>query len=723
MKKLGFFFAALAFILVLTANIGAETPEPIDTSHLVTVYTNDFNEDTDLFDFDQYNGTFKIRNGRVWLDSVEDGKSSLLIFDDYNLLETMHDYVVDVDMYNIQTQAGVIVRSQNGSIPYAEVKDGDNFYGYFAYTSFDGTVAAIGYGAKDGTWGGVLTSEKDVLAPEADVHIQVAVQGNVISYYIYCLYTDVLLYSGTVSDDTWSSGSFGFRFYNNINDGLDNLKRTSFDNLKVSTFAKGIEIKAGSKAYKIDGVESTLRNRPTVKNGVLMMPVRTIVDALGGSTGITKNEGEYEIQLGSKYVTVTIGSTEGYLNNFYFPLPIEPYYEYTETAYFPIAAILEKLGYNTKWSLEDGTLFITADSIEEETGDNIESAVSGYYEYKVENGNAVITKYTGKEEKVVIPESLGGYPVTRIGDSAFESNKMKALVIHGGVREIGEAAFRSCTGLYDISFSEGLLSIGVEAFKNCFVGYSSKKAVLDLPESVRFISAGAFSGCSDIVSVDLPDNLLILGKAAFYSCMDIETIILPDGLTSIGSSAFEGSRPILNYVYIPSSVEEIQTSAFFSDPDRYVGMTLEKIYYGGSAEQFLSTSFADGNLELINTEKVFGASAYTFVTNGGTSLSPLLCKEPLETAPVTTKKNYKLDGWYEDPSFAGTPVEFPYNAGGSVTLYASWSLDADVDGDGETSFADALAAIKTYASGGESVDLSGDGKFTLADLLLFLKSI
>ena len=45
------------------------------------------------------------------------------------------------------------------------------------------------------------------------------------------------------------------------------------------------------------------------------------------------------------------------------------------------------------------------------------------FKYTVTDENsAVISKYTGNESSVIIPESINGYPVTEIGNSAFKGN-------------------------------------------------------------------------------------------------------------------------------------------------------------------------------------------------------------------------------------------------------------------------------------------------------------
>ena len=63
-----------------------------------------------------------------------------------------------------------------------------------------------------------------------------------------------------------------------------------------------------------------------------------------------------------------------------------------------------------------------------------EAATEGFYTYEVEYGEATITDYTGSGGDITIPDTLGGYPVACIGDEAFYN----------------------CTGLTNVSISDGV---------------------------------------------------------------------------------------------------------------------------------------------------------------------------------------------------------------------------------------------------------------------------
>ena len=91
----------------------------------------------------------------------------------------------------------------------------------------------------------------------------------------------------------------------------------------------------------------------------------------------------------------------------------------------------------------------------------------GYYTYTVENGEATITDCdTSISGEVVLPDTLGGYPVTSIGDDAFyDCTGLTNVTIPDGVTSIGDTAFSGCTGLTSITIPDSVTSIGNSAFE------------------------------------------------------------------------------------------------------------------------------------------------------------------------------------------------------------------------------------------------------------------
>ena len=98
------------------------------------------------------------------------------------------------------------------------------------------------------------------------------------------------------------------------------------------------------------------------------------------------------------------------------------------------------------------------------TNENTENG----YTYTVENGEATITgcddSITGD---VVLPDTLGGYPVTEVGAYAFSGcSSLTSIKIPDGVTSIDEAAFRGCSSLTDITIPDGVTSIGSFVFRS-----------------------------------------------------------------------------------------------------------------------------------------------------------------------------------------------------------------------------------------------------------------
>ncbi|HLP78573.1 MAG TPA: leucine-rich repeat domain-containing protein, partial [Candidatus Paceibacterota bacterium] len=90
------------------------------------------------------------------------------------------------------------------------------------------------------------------------------------------------------------------------------------------------------------------------------------------------------------------------------------------------------------------------------------------YTFVINDGAVMITQYTGPGGSVVIPDSIGGLPVTGIGDYAFENRTSLAYVILGNrVTSIGEGAFCFCTNLNSVTTPDTLTSIGAAAFSFC----------------------------------------------------------------------------------------------------------------------------------------------------------------------------------------------------------------------------------------------------------------
>ena len=211
------------------------------------------------------------------------------------------------------------------------------------------------------------------------------------------------------------------------------------------------------------------------------------------------------------------------------------------------------------------------------------------YAYSVLNGQAEIG--TGEPEEfseaaispapsgtVVIPSTLGGYPVTGIGEYAFEScTDMTDVEIPESVVSIRAEAFGGCEGLANVEIPRNVMYIDVTAFGFCYrftvdpanAVYSSRNGLLlskdgrtlvrgvngdiEIPSSVTEIGDSAFDGCPLLESVTIPDGVLDIGAHAFYCCDGLENILIPQSVTNIGTRAFGSCYNLRSFAVDPAN--------------------------------------------------------------------------------------------------------------------------------------------------------------------------
>jgi hypothetical protein len=146
----------------------------------------------------------------------------------------------------------------------------------------------------------------------------------------------------------------------------------------------------------------------------------------------------------------------------------------------------------------------------------------------------VLVKYRGRNEAVVIPESLG---INRIGERAFAGNMLKSVKIPPGVDIIENRAFAGCSFLREVFLPNTVSVISYRAFFNCSV-----LETVNVPYSLRIIEDGAFFNCRSIRIMDLPSTLRSIGPRAFSGCTGFESLRL-SRRTRVGEHAFMGIAP------------------------------------------------------------------------------------------------------------------------------------------------------------------------------------
>ncbi|MBQ7122393.1 MAG: leucine-rich repeat protein [Clostridia bacterium] len=196
----------------------------------------------------------------------------------------------------------------------------------------------------------------------------------------------------------------------------------------------------------------------------------------------------------------------------------------------------------------------------------------GNFKYMVTDGEATLVDYTDNEstDEITVPETLGGYPVTVIGEDSFVSCDCTAIYLPKTVKKVQPYAF-NC-------FTSNLKNIYVDDANEYYTDYEGALYTKDMteltafpiassniifPETVRVIAPYAFNGLKNGVNLTIPGHIEEIGYSAFGNCRKLENLTIKEGVKKIDSYAFIGCE-YLEKVNIPESVEYIGAGIFQS---------------------------------------------------------------------------------------------------------------------------------------------------------------
>lgn len=253
----------------------------------------------------------------------------------------------------------------------------------------------------------------------------------------------------------------------------------------------------------------------------------------------------------------------------------------------------ETKGISIKWTVyESGTLVIE----NAEDGNGSTPDWSPWFNYKekitdviIEDGITTLGERNFMEYPALKTVTIKG-TLSKIGNSVFEGSKeLENISVTGKtnnnglkVIQLGECAFKDCTGLESAEFTGNFLTK-----KNAFEGCTSLKSIkvkestmimlgeytflncsalmeADLPGSrTKSVGEAAFWGCTSLKQFDFSDVSRI-NESAFYNCSSLESIKIPDSTstTTIEQFAFYGCSG-LKSIEIPENIKTIGVAAFY----------------------------------------------------------------------------------------------------------------------------------------------------------------
>ena len=352
------------------------------------------------------------------------------------------------------------------------------------------------------------------------------------------------------------------------------------------------------------------------------------------------------------------------------------------------------------------------------------AAATNTFDFNLTTGT--ITKYNGTDTVVVIPSTISSWPVTKIGEAAFQDNTtITSVTIPGSVTEIGANAFAGCTNLTSVTYGGDWSNLTIQS-GNPAVEDAAKDAaneqlfdfefilnntavivirykgtaadvtipsrykgkpvtVIDhtafynnsavtsvtIPDSVTAIPDYAFGFCSQLTNISIPNSVTFIGFSAFNSCTSLKSITLPSSLSTIQSYAFYNCGN-LKTIRIPVSVTSIGNYAFDVCP------SLMTVTYPGSKTQWDDNITKGSNNDVLENHLICAKLEATF-TADGTTLAPAqtIDRGGKFTKPAEPpKENHTFAGWYNGDEKEKFDFDADTtNAPNVLNLVAKWDIN------------------------------------------------
>ena len=198
-----------------------------------------------------------------------------------------------------------------------------------------------------------------------------------------------------------------------------------------------------------------------------------------------------------------------------------------------------------------------------------DKATDGY----IVSRNSDNSEWFNSMEKVLIPDSYDGKPITIIDEELFHyCSNLTSVGIPNGITRIDSGAFDGCDNLqYNEYENAKYLGNEQNPYVVCIKSINADITSVNINDSVKIIYDGAFFDCTYLTSITIPDKVISIGENAFCGCYSLTNISIPNGVMSIGKNAFKNCLCIED-VYITdiaawcSILFSLDNSGVFSNP-------------------------------------------------------------------------------------------------------------------------------------------------------------
>ena len=243
-----------------------------------------------------------------------------------------------------------------------------------------------------------------------------------------------------------------------------------------------------------------------------------------------------------------------------------------------------------------------------------------------------------------------------------------SVIVPQSVTNIAATAFYGCSGLTSIIVDDGNTTYDSRSHCNAIIETAKNTLILGckntvIPNSVTNIGEEAFRGCSGLTLIEIPDGVTSIGGDAFSECSSLTSIEIPNGVKYIDCFTFRECSS-LAVVTIPNSVKSIvyafegcnQLKDFYCYSE-IIPTTDDNEFYRvpmDNATLHVPASLIESYKSKMPWSKfghIIALPQITYIVNGQTYKSSVI---PVGEAVIAEnepeKEGYTFSGWSEMPS-------------------------------------------------------------------------
>ncbi len=205
--------------------------------------------------------------------------------------------------------------------------------------------------------------------------------------------------------------------------------------------------------------------------------------------------------------------------------------------------------------------------------DNLpDDSVKADYRYVLHDGEAYLTKYSGKDTVVVVPSQVDGHTVVAlIGTfgNPEDCGEITEITVPASVRRIDDYTFVGCAKLTQVHVdaanpaytdADGVVYTKDMTRLVC-VPAGNARTSYAIADTVTRIGGKALFGCADLTSVTIPSGVVQIGDYAFEGCKRLATVSVPASVTRIGNGAFRACEALAQ-IQLAEGLTQIGNQAF-----------------------------------------------------------------------------------------------------------------------------------------------------------------